>query len=218
MTSNSERRTKLAVVGGFTQPRDDIAHGTHHAAYGACEAIARAGVYSEIHVFHERPVGDPARGARCCRARRLAGVFDKTEMPAIAERYQAIYVANGEQIGPVPHVLRPHEDWAPVICSVGTAHSAPQWQSLLLALASDSVRPTDGFVFKSRAAQTLFREVWTAWKVRLALEPAFPEGHGGHPQRRRRRGQPPLAKAAGRDPADAAPVAQRRRVPGVLAG
>ena len=169
-------RSKLAVVGGFTRPREDVAHGTHHAAYSACEAIAKVGGYSEIHVFHEQPAPAGRRGELVLPAAPVFRVFDKTEMPATAERYQVVYVANGEQIGPVPHVLRPHEDWAPVICTVGTAHSALQWQSLLLALASDSVRPTDGFVFKSTAAQSLFREVWEAWKNRLGLQPGFPEG------------------------------------------
>jgi glycosyltransferase involved in cell wall biosynthesis len=176
LTTTSDQRTKLAVVGGFTRPRDDVAHGTHHAAYAACEAIAKVGGYSEIHVFHERPAPAGRRGELALPSTPACRVFDKTEMPTTAERYEAVYVANGEQIGPVPHVLRPHEDWAPVICSVGTAHSASQWQSLLLALASDSVRPSDGFIFKSKAAQALFRQVWEAWKERLTLEPAFPGG------------------------------------------
>ena len=83
-----------------------------------------------------------------------ARLLDKTAMPSIADRYQAIYIANGEQIGPSPYVLRPHADWAPVICSVGTTHAGAQWQSLLVALASGAVRATDGFIFKSRAAQS----------------------------------------------------------------
>ena len=168
-------RTKLAVIGGFTKPRDSIAHGTHHASYVACQALAAVGGYSEIHVYQEFPP-PPGRGGELILPKQPPSrVFDKSAMPTTSERYQAIYIANGEQIGPVPYLLRPHDDWAPLICSVGTAHSAAQWHSLLVALASGAVRTTDGFVFKSRAARALFREVWSEWTGRLGMAPPFPE-------------------------------------------
>ena len=44
----TDDRKRLAVIGGFTRPRDNIAHGTHHAAYIACEAIAATGAYATI--------------------------------------------------------------------------------------------------------------------------------------------------------------------------
>jgi glycosyltransferase involved in cell wall biosynthesis len=167
-------RTRLAVIGGFTRPRDSIAHGTHHAAYIACEAIAATGAYSGIDVFHENATAPAKRGEVILPKTPPARLLDKTAMPSIPERYQAIYIANGEQIGPSPYVLRPHHDWAPVICSVGTTHAGAQWQSLLVAMASGAVRGTDGFVFKSRAAERLFREVWADWAARLAGAPPFP--------------------------------------------
>ena len=111
----------------------------------------------------------------------------------------------------MPHLLRPHEDWAPVVCSVGTAHSAPQWQSLLLALASDSVRPTDGFLFKSRAAQALFREVWGDWQQRLGLGTGFPEATVVIPNGVDVEANQTLAQAAGRDPARPAAARGGRR-------
>ena len=169
-----EERTKLAVVGGFTRPRDSIAHGTHHAAYIACEAIAATGAYAGIDVFHENAAAPSKRAEVILPKAPPARLLDKTAMAAVPERYQAIYVANGEQIGPSPYVLRPHHDWAPVICSVGTTHAGAQWQSLLVAMASRAIRPSDGFVFKSRAAERLFREVWADWAGRLAGPPAFP--------------------------------------------
>jgi glycosyltransferase involved in cell wall biosynthesis len=171
----SDDRTRLAVIGGFTRPRDNIAHGTHHAAYIACEAIAATGAYATIDVFHENAATPAKRAEVILPKAPPARLLDKTAMPLVPERYQAIYIANGEQIGPSPYVLRPHGDWAPVICSVGTTHAGAQWESLLVALASRAVRATDGFVFKSRAAERLFREVWTDWSGRLPGAPAFPE-------------------------------------------
>jgi glycosyltransferase involved in cell wall biosynthesis len=168
-------RSKLAVIGGFTRPRDNIAHGTHHAAFIACDAIARVGGYGAIHVFHENPAA-PSRHADLALPRTPpAQVFDKTQMVATTERYAAIYVANGEQLGPMPHVLRPHGDWAPVICSVGTTHTAPQWQSLLMGLVTGAIRATDAFIFKSTAAKQLFRQTWLEMTDRLRDSVAFPE-------------------------------------------
>ncbi|HEY0712898.1 MAG TPA: hypothetical protein VGF45_09510, partial [Polyangia bacterium] len=54
-------RTKLAIIGGFTRPRENIAHGTHHAAYLTCEAIAQAGRYSGIDLYNDG-AGQGARG------------------------------------------------------------------------------------------------------------------------------------------------------------
>jgi glycosyltransferase involved in cell wall biosynthesis len=168
-------RTKLAIIGGFTKPRDAIAHGTHHASYLACRALAAGGGFSEIHVYHELPP-PPGRGGELLLPKEPpTRVFDKAALPDSPDRYLAIYVANGEQIGPAPHLLRPHHDWAPVVCNVGTAHASAQWHSLLVALASGAVRSSDGFVFKSEAARALFREVWTDWADRFGLSPPFPD-------------------------------------------
>jgi glycosyltransferase involved in cell wall biosynthesis len=172
---STDPRTKLATIGGFTRPRDSIAHGTHHAAYISCEAIARFGPYREIHVYHDPAAGQGRQMELVLPKQPPARAFDKSELRLSPERYAAIYVANGEQIGTAPYVLRPEDDWAPVICSVGTTHSAAQWEGLLVALASDAVRPSDGFIFKSRAAHSLFRDVWNDWIERFGFSPAFPE-------------------------------------------
>ena len=71
-------------------------------------------------------------------------------------------------------MLRPSGDWAPVVCSVGSTHIPTQWSNLLIALASGAIRPTDGFIFKSRPAQQIFREVWSDWAARFGLT-GFPE-------------------------------------------
>ena len=96
-------------------------------------------------------------------------MFDKPWLHLTPERYAAIFVANGEQILCAPHVLRPRDDWAPVVCSVGTAQANGQWANLFLSLASGAVRPTDGLIFKSRAAQRLFAEVGEEWASRFGF-------------------------------------------------
>jgi glycosyltransferase involved in cell wall biosynthesis len=167
-------RTKLAIIGGFTRPHENIAHGTHHAAYRICEAIAKQGRYDEIHVFNDA-VGPSARGVLSLPASPPTRVFDKLQLPASTARYQAIYVANGEQIGPAPSILRQHDDWSPLIQSIGTAHAAAQWQSFLVGALSDSFRATDGLIFKSRSAQGLFAEVFAEWRERWGPSLSFPE-------------------------------------------
>jgi hypothetical protein len=100
---------------------------------------------------------------------------------ATIDRYAAIYVANGEQIVSAPHLLRPADDWAPVVCSVGTAHANGQWANLFLSFASGAIRPTDAFIFKSQAARSLFRQIFEQWSQRFGwriptITPVVPNG------------------------------------------
>jgi glycosyltransferase involved in cell wall biosynthesis len=171
---SSRERTTLATIGGFTRPRDHIAHGTHHASYLACAAIAEVGGYSDIDVYHENARATARSAELVLPSSPPARLLNQAELPTTTNHYAAIYVANGEQIGPVPFVLRPNDDWAPLVLTIGTAHTAPQWQSLLVALASGSVRATDGFMFKSQAAQNIFRHVWEDWCARFGFSPRFP--------------------------------------------
>jgi glycosyltransferase involved in cell wall biosynthesis len=168
-----EARERLAFIGGFIKPRDSFAQGTLHAAFRACQAIAEVGGYGALDVYH-----DPQRGGRngdlVLPRQPPTRLLDKALLPTSHERYRAIVINNGEQLTSVPFVLRPHDDWAPLIFSVGTAHAAHQWQNLLLGLLSGAGRLTDGIIFKSSRARELFRRVWTEWSERFALIP-FPE-------------------------------------------
>jgi glycosyltransferase involved in cell wall biosynthesis len=167
------RRT-LALIEGFQRPRDYQAHGTYHAAYLTGLAIAQSGRYEAFHLYrdsHRRPAVEcelvlPQTPATT--------VFERLLLRASRERYAAVYVNNGEQILSAPHLLRPQQDWAPVICSVGTAHANGQWAQLLLSLSSGALRPTDGLIFKSRAVERLFRDTWADWSQRLGFPPPFP--------------------------------------------
>jgi hypothetical protein len=165
---NTARNT-LAFVGGFRRPRDNQPHGTLHAAYQMSHALARHGGYAALHVYQEG-----ARHELVLPEAPPITVFQKPELRRSREPYHAIYVANGEQRSSAPHLLRPHDDWAPVICTVGTAHSNGQWMHWMVALASGAVRPTDGFVFKSQAALSLVRSIWSDWSSRLTLPEVFP--------------------------------------------
>lgn len=171
---NSPPRPNLAVVGGFVRPRETVAQGTLQAAYQTCAAIAKCGDYREIHVYQETGAHLGARGELALPPSPTCRTFDKLALIETGERYRAIYVANGEHIGPVPSLLRPRDDWAPLVFSIGTTHAAAQWQSLLVSLATESVRATDGFIFKSRAAERLFQEVWRAWSNRFGFATRAP--------------------------------------------
>jgi glycosyltransferase involved in cell wall biosynthesis len=171
---STRERPALATIGGFTRPRDNIAHGTHHASHLACAAIAEVGGYSGIDAYHENARATARSAELAFPPSPPIRLFNQAELPTTRTRYSAIYVANGEQIGPVPFVLRPNDDWVPLVLSIGTAHAAPQWQSLFLALASGSVRGTDGFIFKSKAAHNIFRHVWEDWCARFGFSPGFP--------------------------------------------
>jgi glycosyltransferase involved in cell wall biosynthesis len=164
----SPRRKRLAVVGGFVKARPEDAQGTYHAAYATCDALARSGRFDGIDVFRSRSV----RGRMQLPQTPPTRVFDRTALANTSEAYAAIYVANGEQLTAAPHVLRPAYDCAPVVCSVGTAHVNGQWTNLLVAHATGAIRATDGFIFKSGAAERLFRETWADWSSRFKFMPS----------------------------------------------
>jgi glycosyltransferase involved in cell wall biosynthesis len=168
-------RNGLAIVGGFVKPRESLAHGTAHAAYQICRALATLGRYPALHVYHE-PARTPHHEAELSLPEQGdVAVFDKSLLRSTRERYQAIYVANGVHMSSAPHLLRPENDWAPVICSVGSAHNPGQWSHLLLALMAGAVRPSDGWIFKSQAARTVFHDLWNAWAARIPRLPRVPE-------------------------------------------
>ena len=167
-------RTNLALIGGFLKPRNSAAHGTLHASYMMCQALAEVGGYGELHVYQESPRQLPRDAELALPSAPRALVFDKGQLLSTEHRYQAIYPANGEQIGSAPYLARPMDDWAPVICSIGTAHISGQWSNLLVALCSGAVRASDGLIFKSRSAQKIFEEVFQDWEHRLPAGAAFP--------------------------------------------
>jgi glycosyltransferase involved in cell wall biosynthesis len=168
VSAASPGRSVLALIEGFMKPRDSQAHGTQQAAYLICQALAKNGRYSALDVYQDRqrsigqceftvPRNPPTRA------------FDKLSLLSSEQKYSAIYVANGDQMVAAPHVLRPNDDWAPVICSVGTAHANSQWLNLFLSLASGAIRATDGLIFKSRAALNLFETTVGDWSRRFGF-------------------------------------------------
>jgi len=169
---NAAERTTLAVIEGFVKPRDYQAHGTVQAAYLICQALAQQRRYEALHVYLDRY--RTAASELALPSTLPAKSFDRTALRDSTDEYAAIYVANGDQMVSAPHVLRPPHDWTPVICSVGTAHSNSQWLNLLVSRASGALRESDGFIFKSRAAERLFRSTFADWNERFASAMPFP--------------------------------------------
>jgi glycosyltransferase involved in cell wall biosynthesis len=165
------KRNVLAFIEGFRKPAADRAQGTHQAAYLISQALANLDRYAAFDVYQEQL---RSHGALVLPSNPPTRVFAKTRLQSTRDRYAAIYVANGEQIFTAPHLLRPTDDWAPVICSVGTAHANGQWANLFLSQASGAIRSSDAFIFKSAAAQALFRRVWGQWSQRFGFEPEVP--------------------------------------------
>src|SRR5687768_15956592 len=124
MTARQTPRETLATTGGSTRPPATTAPGTKPASFAMCRALAESGGYREIHVYQDPP-RQLAKDLELAlpRAPRTL-LFEKVQLPIAEPRYGAIYVAYGEQISSAPHVLRPPQDWAPFICSLGTAHIA----------------------------------------------------------------------------------------------
>jgi glycosyltransferase involved in cell wall biosynthesis len=172
-TATAARGT-IAFIEGFQRPRDNQAHGTHHAAYLTCLAIAQSGRYSALHLYRDSHRRSSVESELVLPRTPPAAIFDRLLLRASAEKYAAVYVNNGEQILTAPHLLRPKQDWTPIICSIGTAQANGQWVQLLLSLASGAYRPTDGLIFKSRSAEKLFRNTWSDWSQRLGFVTPFP--------------------------------------------
>jgi glycosyltransferase involved in cell wall biosynthesis len=168
-----DERTTLAFVDGFMKPAAREAHGTAQAAFIMCEALAQHGGYTKLHLYRER--GRPAAdGELAIPSNPPTRIFDKTALYSSREPYGAIYVANGSQMRSAPHHLRPPHDWAPVVCSIGTAHASNQWANLFVSLTTGALRASDGIIFKALSLQTLFRQAWEQWQQRFAFTPAFP--------------------------------------------
>jgi glycosyltransferase involved in cell wall biosynthesis len=170
-------RTTLAFIEGFRRPAPARAQGTLQSAHLICQALANVGLYSAFDLYQDRGRNPAVYGELALPRTPPTRVFEKTRLAVTRDRYSAIYVANGDQIHCAPHVLRPKDDWAPVVCSVGTAHANGQWTNLLLSIASAAIRSTDGFIFKSNAAAILFRQVWDEWSERFGLSTVFPALH-----------------------------------------
>ena len=173
---SSNRRTALAIIGGFVRPADHRPHGTWTSSFVLCRALAQNERYSELDVFLDEPDHLEDQRVYEIPERRGLRVRPKWELARGPQAYAVILAANGEQIGLAPWTLRPEHDWAPVACSIGTTHSPRQWRNLLVGLASGSIRATDGFIFKSENARQIFRTVWSQWRERFNFTPAFPDG------------------------------------------
>ncbi|MGE3765303.1 MAG: glycosyltransferase [Kofleriaceae bacterium] len=162
--SRGSTRDRIAMLGAFEKLDESAPHGTNHAAYAYSVGLAATRRWPFVDTFHCRDPKTryaPPEGVAVQR-------YDARELPAAPARYDAIYVAHGDQMTYLPHVLRPHADWAPVVCEVGTMHHVPQWQNLLVTGASGAVRETDGVIYASRAARDIHRLVWERWAERIA--------------------------------------------------
>jgi glycosyltransferase involved in cell wall biosynthesis len=165
-------RGTLALVEGFHRPRDGQAQGADQAAYQLGLALAEQDRYNALHLYRDGQRRPASPGELALPPHPPTAVFDRLLLHGTRERYAAIYVAEGEPLLSAPHLLRPRQDWAPVICTLATAHAGALWSNLLVALASGAVRATDGIIFKSRACESLFRRTLADWSARLGLPAA----------------------------------------------
>jgi glycosyltransferase involved in cell wall biosynthesis len=164
------RHDRLAIVGGFVRPPPSAPHGTEHSGFATCTELAESGRYREVHIFRDSP--DEKQGGVFVPPGKVAVSCQRRAALATAKGlYSAIYVANGEQMRCPPHLVRPSGDWAPVVCEIGTVHQPAQWSNLLVGAHSQAIRPTDGFIFKSRRAEAIFGEVWRDWGERFGVGP-----------------------------------------------
>lgn len=171
----THRQDRLATLGGFVRRR-----GVNPRRFlpTTCTAIAASGRYAEIDIYHEW--ADRLRAGTDERtlvtpATPPVAVYERRLLPTQAERYGLIYVANEEQRDYAPHLLRPVDDWAPIVCDIGAPHATLQWTYLFGAAAARALRPTDGFAYASVKSQRLFERIWSAWSARIGPLP-LPRG------------------------------------------
>jgi glycosyltransferase involved in cell wall biosynthesis len=166
-------RKALATLGGLVQPPAALARGTPHAAFTSSHALIALGHYTPVHVYHEAPErvarGGPD-GAFVAPAGAQVGLRSRARLPFQTGQYAAVYAAEGELQGAVPHALRPWDDWVPVIAETGTTHHRAQWCNLFVAATTGALRATDGLVLKSRAHARILADVWDGWQ-RAGLVP-----------------------------------------------
>jgi glycosyltransferase involved in cell wall biosynthesis len=155
------REDRLALWEAFRRIPAGAPHGSNHAAWLLTNAIGRSGRYREFHVFMESenkwPIELPADVP--------TAVFDAMSLPAHAGLYSAIYLSgNHYVIGNKVFALRPLDDWAPIVCEIGTTHASHQWNSLLVGALTGTLRSTDVLILKSSATRRLYQRVWDRWR------------------------------------------------------
>lgn len=165
------KRQGLAILGGFVRPEPAVAGGAPRAAFWASSALAESSSYTTIHSFQ-----DPRllrTGSRVSFVHPVSGTVlfrDRQELASSVEEFDAVFCVETEWDFGAPYALRPLDDWPPVVCEVGTAHSGPQWLHLFAALSSRMVRHGDALLFKSHAARRVFAGVIDEWCQRFGLE------------------------------------------------
>ncbi len=160
------RRDRLAMLGGLTGMHESAPHGTNHASFAYSTAVAATHRFKLIDTFHEDPglATDRSPGVTI-RWRPVRELARETE------GYHLVYVSHGDQMGYVAHLLRPHADWAPVVCEIGTSHHTPQWLNMFVALTTGALRPTDAVIFAGTATRDLHVRVWEQWQARFGALP-----------------------------------------------
>src|SRR5262249_54052473 len=162
---------RLAILGGFLRFPPAAPHGTNHAGYNCCVALARSGRFKEIHDFYEEAerlkfYGGNGVGRLDLPREPPIHILDHSPLPFTGGAYQAIY-APGELLNTVSYALRPADDWVPIVCDIACAHNQRQWMNLFVAAATGALRSGDGLVYASSAARNLFERAWDDWCERL---------------------------------------------------
>jgi glycosyltransferase involved in cell wall biosynthesis len=173
-------RDRLAVLGGFMSVPASQPHGTNHAGTAISRAIARTSKHAGIDAFFDDArqilkLGGLGPSSLDLPQGRRVEVFDKRDLPARSDLYEAVYATGQVLFRFVPHALRPLDDWAPVVCEVDITHAPSQWTNLLAGLMTGAVRPTDGFIFKAEAQRRAFVAVAADWKQRFRGDWSLPE-------------------------------------------
>lgn len=168
----------LACVTGFKSMPENRAHGTNHAGLGSLEYIAKSEQFHSIHYYTEladrcASVGQVNAGITTpSSGKTTVSVYDIDQLYYTSAEYTAIYSAGGGLINDnrQVHWLRPARFNVPVVCEIDCTHSRAQWSGLLASLLGGAVRPTDGFVYKSKRTAEIFARVFSHWSSSLGFD------------------------------------------------
>ncbi len=143
---------------------EDQPYGTPHSCFQLCQALAQTGRYSHTDIFDEslnfRGVAYPFKSSG-----KFRGL---DEFALYLDDYRCVYLSN-DLMHYVSHNFRLDHQCVPLVAEIGTAHHDEQWKNIFLAGIAGKIAAYDGFIFKSKRAQSLFEKTTAYWRQQFGL-------------------------------------------------
>jgi len=137
----------------FSKPANYLPHGTEHSSFLICNSFEEFQLFADIDYFEDvTPPGLPLSSRWSELAANRRSLFDVFKT---SNYYDCVYVPRG-LLRSCPYGLRQPAEVTPVVAEVGTSHHPTLWRNILYSCLAQTLRPSDGFIFKSHRTRKIF--------------------------------------------------------------